>query len=365
MVSRGRGRGAPRKPASEGRGRRPRAQRRTREAQRARFPEAPARLSEAPDLECARRVLEIEAAAIRALVRRLDARFVRAVDLIANCRGKVVVTGMGKSGQICRKIASTMASTGTPAFFLHAAEGMHGDLGMVMKGDVVLAVSNSGETEAVHLVPFLKRLNLPLIAMTGDPASTLARAADVVLDTSVKEEACPMGLAPTASTTAALALGDALAIAALERKGFRPEDFAVLHPGGTLGRRLRKVDELLHKGAELPLVHCETPLAATLAEMTNKRLGITGVVDDQGDLVGVITDGDLRRGLQRNPDMRRLRARDLMTTSPKTIPAGALAERAVATMEEHSITSLFVLADGTRKPVGIVHLHDLLKAGVV
>ncbi len=317
------------------------------------------------DLARARRVLRIEAGAIRELARRLDDRFSRAVDLLVQCRGKVVVTGMGKSGQICRKLASTFASTGTPAFFLHAGEGMHGDAGMIMKEDVVLAVSNSGETEVVQLLPLIKRLELQLIALTGVPASTLGRAADVVLDTRVAEEACPLGLAPTASTTATLALGDALAVAALERRNFNADDFAVLHRGGSLGRRLLKVDEVIHTGAQLPLVAAEAPIEAVLAEMTEKRLGITGVTDGDGALVGVITDGDLRRGLQSSADLRGHSARTLMTTRPKTIEAGALAERALATMERHSITSLFVLESNGQRPLGIVHLHDLLKAGVV
>ena len=272
---------------------------------------------------------------------------------------------MGKSGQICRKIASTLSSTGTPAFFLHPAEGLHGDFGMIMKGDAIIAISNSGETEVIHLLPLIKRLNLPLIALTGEPASTLAKAADVTLDTRIVEEACPMGLAPTASTTVALALGDALAIATLERKDFRAEDFVALHPGGASAAGSCEVDELIHPETALPLVSRDASLQEALGEMSEKRLGITGVVDAAGELVGVISDGDLRRGLQRHGDVAGLSARGLMTTNPKTIAAGALAEQALATMERHSITSLFVLANGSRKPVGIVHLHDLLKAGVV
>lgn len=317
------------------------------------------------DLAHARRVLSVEAAALRRTVQRLDDGFAAAVDLVARCRGKVVVTGMGKSGQICRKIASTLASTGTPAFFLHAAEGVHGDLGMLMKHDVVLALSYSGETEVIQLLPAIKRLALPLIAMTGNATSTLARAADVVLDASVAEEACPMGLAPTASTTVALGLGDALAVAVLERKRFRPEDFAVLHPGGKLGRRLLRIEELTHVGDTLPLVGDDATLQETLREMSDKRLGITGVIDRSGDLVGAISDGDLRRALQRFGELAGRSARDLMTTNPKTVPADALAEQALATMEKFSITSLFVVAGNGRRPVGIVHMHDLLKAGVV
>jgi arabinose-5-phosphate isomerase len=314
----------------------------------------------------ARRVLAIEASAVAALADRLDSRFDRALDLLGACRGKVVVTGMGKSGLICRKIAATLTSTGTPAFFLHAAEAAHGDAGVFMKGDVVLALSSSGETdEMVRLLPLIKRLDLPLIALTGEVTSTLARAADVVLDVSVGEEACPMGLAPTASTTAALALGDALAVALLSRKGFGQQDFAILHPGGTLGRRLQKVQDLMHTGDAVPLIGERAPFHETLLEITGKRLGVTGVVDTHGALVGVITDGDLRRALERVNDIRAATAAEIMTRNPKTITAAALAEQAVAVMERLSITSLFVLADDSRKPAGIIHLHDLLRARVV
>lgn len=318
-------------------------------------------------LQRARDVLNIEARGILSLIDRLDENFVRAVELLYDCTGKVVVTGMGKSGLICRKIAATLSSTGTPSLFLHAGDGIHGDLGMMMKGDVVLAVSNSGETdELLQLLPIIKRLGLKLIVATGNPNSALARAADVILNASVKEEACPLGLSPTASTTAALVMGDALAVVLLEKKGFKEEDFALRHPGGILGRRLfLRVEDLMHRGAELPVVYEETPMKETLLEITSKRLGVTGVVDDRGDLVGVITDGDLRRGLESKGDIRHFKAKDLMTRSPKTIAGDALAARAVAVMEEHSITSLFVLQDGGRRPTGIVHLHDLLKAGIV
>jgi arabinose-5-phosphate isomerase len=327
---------------------------------------APLRARAGDALDHARRVLTIEADAVTALARRLDQRFERAVELLVGCRGKVVVTGMGKSGLVGRKIAATLTSTGTPAMFLHAAEATHGDAGVFMKGDVVLALSSSGETdEIVRLLPFIKRLDLALIAMTGEVTSTLARAADVVLDVSVAEEACPMGLAPTASTTAALALGDALAVAALGRKGFGPEDFAVLHPAGTLGRRFLKVQDLMHRGDAVPLVQLATPFRDTLIEITGKRLGVTGVVDETGALVGVITDGDLRRALERVHDVRATTAADVMTRTPKTIAAGALAEQAVALMERHSITSLFVLDEESDKPAGVIHLHDLLKARVV
>ena len=323
----------------------------------------------------ARRVLEVEGAAIGALRERLDASFARAIDILLACTGKVVVTGVGKSGIVCRKIAATLASTGTPAFFLHAGEGSHGDLGTLVRGDVVLAVSNSGENEEVlNLLPVARRLDLPLIVISGRPDSSLARGADVVLDVSVPEEACPLGLAPTASTTVTMALGDALAIALLEERGFSIDDFALLHPAGALGRRLRRVEDIMHRGGEVPLVQADASLKDTLLEMTSKRLGLTGVVDAEGELIGVVTDGDLRRGLESTADVRTLSARDLMVRHrrsdragepPKTIAAGALAAEAVALMERHAITSLFILADGSRRPIGVIHLHDLLRAGLV
>jgi len=314
----------------------------------------------------ARRVLNVERRALAALGERLDWRFARAIDLLLACRGRVIVTGVGKSGIVCRKIAATLTSTGTPAFFLHAGEGSHGDLGTLMRGDVLLAVSHSGESaEVLSILPVARRLGLPLIAVCGDLDSTLARSADVVLDVSVPEEACPLGLAPTASTTATMALGDALAIALLEERGFSADDFALLHPGGALGRRLLRVEELMHRGSEVPLVPESAALKDTLVEITSKRLGVTGVVDGAGDLIGVITDGDLRRGLERAADLHTLTARDLMTTAPKTIGGGALAAEAVALMERHAITSLFVLVDDTCRPAGVIHLHDLLRAGVV
>lgn len=316
-------------------------------------------------LKRARRVLAIEIAALEVVRERLDERLDRAVALLAGCRGKVVVTGIGKSGLICRKIAATLASTGTPAAFLHAGEAVHGDFGVVGKDDVVLAISYSGEVdEVVRLIPLFKRHDLPLIAITGAVNSSLARAADVILDASVPEEACPLGLTPTASTTAALALGDALAVALLERNGFTETDFGALHPAGSLGRRLLKVSDLMHSGEAVPLVQADAALADTVAEISRKRLGVAGVIDAQGDLIGVITDGDLRRGLSRATDIQRLRAAELMTSDPKVIPGDALAARALAEMERHSITSLFVLAEESRHPRGIIHLHDILKAGV-
>ena len=286
------------------------------------------------------------------------------MDVLVACEGKVVVSGLGKSGLVCRKIASTLASTGTPALFLHAAEGLHGDIGMLTRGDVLLAVSNSGSTEVIAMLAPARRLGLPVVAMTGDRGSQLGRAADVVLDVSVAEEACPLGLAPTASTTATLALGDALAIALLERRGFSAEDFGTLHPGGALGRRLRRVDELMHTGAELPLVSGSATMADVLREVSAKRLGLTGVLGADGTLAGIITDGDLRRAVQRHGDVLRFAASELMTRAPKTVPAGALAESALALMEQHAITALFIVdADG--RPAGVLHLHDLLRAAVV
>ena len=314
----------------------------------------------------ASRILSIEAEAIHRVRDRLDENFSRAVDLLLRATGKVVLTGVGKSGLICRKIAATIASTGTPAFFLHPVEGMHGDIGMVRSGDVIVALSNSGETgEIVRLLPVFKRLGLSLIAITGNPDSTLARHADVSLDAGVREEACPLGLAPTASTTAALALGDALAVVLFEEKGFSIEDFALLHPGGALGRRLRVVGDVMHRGEEIPLVRRETPLQEALFTISAKRLGVTGVVDGDGTLLGVITDGDLRRAMERGIDLYATRAEEVMTRNPKRLSSSEIAASALRKMEEFSITSLFVFDEADpEKLVGIVHIHDLLKAGV-
>jgi arabinose-5-phosphate isomerase len=328
----------------------------------------PARRLQAADraaLQRARRVLAIEIAGLEAVRARLDERFARAVELLAACRGKVIVTGIGKSGLICRKIAATLASTGTPATFLHAAEAVHGDFGIVGKDDVVLALSHSGEVEELlRLLPLLQRHDVRIVAVTGAPDSTLARAADVVLDASVPEEACPLGLAPTASTTAALALGDALAVALLARNGFSQADFAALHPAGSLGRRLLTVRELMHSGDAMPLVARGSKLVDAVMEISRKRLGVTGVIDARGNLIGVVTDGDLRRGLERTRDLSREATVEVMSKHPKTIEPQALAARALAIMERHSITSLFVLGAGSRRPLGVIHLHDVLKAGV-
>ena len=315
----------------------------------------------------AKKVIRIEAEALLALADSINGEFERAVDLILASHGRVVVTGMGKSGLIGQKIASTMASTGTPAFFLHPAEGIHGDLGMIMKGDVVIALSNSGETEEVlRILPVIKRLGASLIVMTGNPNSTLSRTGDVFLDISVKEEACPLGLAPTASTTATLAMGDALAVALLLKRGFRAEDFALFHPGGALGKKLiLRVEDLMHSGADMPLVASNALMRDALFTITAKGLGITGVTDAHGAMIGVITDGDLRRALEKGIDILNSSAGELMTARGKRINRLELAARALQQMEQFSITSLFVFADDeAMSPVGIIHLHDLLKAGI-
>lgn len=319
-------------------------------------------------LDAARKVIQIEADAVEALAARLDDRFARAVEMILACSGRVVVTGMGKSGLICQKMAATMASTGTPTFFLHPAEGVHGDLGMLMKGDVVIAVSNSGETEEItRILPIIKRMGLPLVAMAGNPGSTLARAGDVFLDISIKEEACPLQLAPTASTTVTLAMGDALAVALLLQRGFREEDFAQYHPGGALGKRLLlRVEDLMHVDDAVPTVNAKTQLKDALYVISSKKLGITGVVDDLGDLIGVFTDGDLRRKIEQGIEVLNLPIGEIMGGRPKRILRTNLAAKALQRMEEHQITSLFVFeSEEGHKPIGIIHLHDLLKAGVI
>jgi arabinose-5-phosphate isomerase len=310
-------------------------------------------------------VLDIEAAAITATRGRLGAAFERAIELLLGCRGKVVVTGIGKAGLVGRKIAATLASTGTAAVFLHAGEASHGDAGTVSRGDVLLALSYSGETEVLGLLPVVRRFGVPVIAVTGAPDSSLAQSADVTLDATVAEEGCPLGLAPMASTTTMMALGDALAAVLLEERGFDSADFALLHPGGALGRKLIRVEDLMRQGDDLPLVRDGAAFAEVLAEMTSKRLGMTVVADGAGDVAGIITDGDLRRALERPDDVRQLRARDLMTREPKTIAGSALASQAWAFLEQRRITSLLVLVEGTRKPAGVIHLHDILRAGVV
>jgi len=317
--------------------------------------------------ETAKKVIQAEAQAVAALSERIDASFEKAVEIILASHGRVVVSGMGKSGLIGQKIASTMASTGTPAFFLHPAEGIHGDLGMIMKGDVVIAISNSGETEELlRILPVVKRLGASLIAMSGNPDSTLSRMADVYLDVSVSEEACPLGLAPTSSTTATLAMGDALAVALLVQRGFKEEDFAIFHPGGSLGKKLLlRVEDLMHSGESIPLVTEETQMQEALFVITAKGLGVTGVTDRDGNLLGVITDGDLRRALERGEEILKITAGSLMRRGPKRILRTDLAAAALQTMERYAITSLFVFDDdGSQPPCGVIHLHDILKAGI-
>ena len=323
-------------------------------------------ISERKALDLAREVLAIEARAVEALIARLDDKFTGALELILHCTGRVVVSGMGKSGHIARKIASTMASTGTPAFFVHPGEASHGDLGMITAQDVLIALSNSGESpELLTIVPIIKRKGAKLIAMTGNPGSSLAREADVHLDASVAQEACPLGLAPTASTTAALALGDALAIALLDARGFGADDFARSHPGGALGRRLLvHVGDLMHSGEALPKVAESALLTEALLEMSRKGLGMTAVVGEADRLLGLFTDGDLRRALDKIADIRAARVSDVMTRNPRTIGPEKLAAEAVQIMDQYKINGLLVV-DGNGRLVGALNMHDLLRAGVV
>jgi arabinose-5-phosphate isomerase len=319
----------------------------------------------APDFALARQVLQTEAAAILALVDRLDERFERAVHLLLECRGRVIVTGMGKSGIICRKIAATFSSTGTPAFFLHPAEAIHGDLGVLQSDDVIVALSHSGETEELlRLLETIKRLGARLIVITGEPQSTLAQAADVALDCHVSKEACPLNLVPTASTTAALALGDALAMTLLVTKGFRQEDFANLHPGGKLGKRLMRAGQLMHSGDQAPSVGATAEMREVIYEISRKKLGMSCVTDEAGRLVGIITDGDLRRHMADTPNMLALRAADVMTRNPVTIPLEALAVEVLNTLERHKITSV-VVVDDEQQVLGVVHLHDLWRTEMI
>jgi arabinose-5-phosphate isomerase len=317
-------------------------------------------------IEMGREALRIEARAVAALEGRLGAEFERACRILLACTGRVVVSGMGKSGHVGGKIAATLASTGTPSFFLHPAEASHGDLGMVTRGDVVLAISYSGETaELLMILPLFKRMGAGLLAMTGNPASTLARESDVHLDVSVPAEACPLNLAPTASTTATLAMGDALAVALLKHRGFTEADFARSHPGGALGRRLLlHVSDVMRRGSDLPMVRPETPLTEGLLEMSRKRLGLTAVVDADNHVVGIFTDGDLRRALDRNLDVRATAMSDVMTRSPRAIRPDELAAEAVLMMEKHAVNGLLVLDDAGRL-VGALNVHDLLRAGVM
>lgn len=317
-------------------------------------------------IEIAKKVLSIEADSVEQLKDRINEDFLKAVEIIHNSKGRVVVTGMGKSGLVGRKIAATLASTGTPSFFMHPAEASHGDLGMVTEEDVVIAISNSGETEEViKLIPFFKYFNVKIIAITGNVYSTLAQQADAVLDVSVKEEACPFGFIPTASTTSTLAMGDALSVALIMRNGFKKEDFAFFHPGGSLGRKmLTKVRDLMHVGEALPIAYPDTVMLEALLEISSKRLGVVVIVDKDRRIVGIITDGDVRRGIQKwGKELFDLKASQIMTPNPKTINEEELAAVALSKMQKHSITSLVVPdSNGTLK--GIIHIHDILKKGI-
>jgi len=312
-------------------------------------------------INSAKRVLEIEAKAIKNLLKSVDDNFTKAVDLILSCRGRVIITGIGKSGLIGKKISATLASTGTPSFFLDSSDAFHGDLGMVLENDVILAISNSGETEEINkLLSFFKKNGNKIIAFTGNKKSTLAKKSDIVINIHVRKEACSLGLAPTASTTATLAMGDALSIALLDRRGFKKKDFIRLHPGGTLGKRLMlKVKDIMITGKNIPVVDEEVILIEAIKEITQKKQGFTCVITKKGKLTGIITDGDLRRSIQKNINFKRQKSKEVMTRSPKTIEQDKFIAEAIAMMEKKGITSL-VIVDRQTKPIGIVHLHDLL-----
>jgi len=317
-------------------------------------------------IEKAKQVLKIESEAIRSLIDRIDDRFVKTVNLLDKCKGRVVITGIGKSGIIGKKISSTLASIGIPSFFLHAAEAVHGDIGMITKKDMIIAISNSGESkEILNLLPSIKRFNVILVSITGKINSTLAKKSDIVLNVSVKEEACPLGLVPTASTTATLALGDALAVALLDKRGFKKEDFAVFHPGGSLGKKLLiRVKDIMHTGNKIPKLYKTALLKDVIFEISSKKLGITIVVDKEDKVVGIITDGDLRRLLEKKRDIFKTKAEKIMTKNPKIVEKNNLAAKALQIMEKHSISSL-IITNENNNPTGIIHLHDILKAGVV
>lgn len=317
-------------------------------------------------LEIAKKVLRTEADAVVSLIEKLDSNFEGAIELLYKSSGRVIVTGMGKSGIVGKKIAATLASTGTPAFFMHPAEACHGDLGMVTANDVIVAISNSGETEELlSLVPFLKRFNVKLISITGNLQSTLSKFADFPLDTSVKEEACPLGIVPTASTTAAMAMGDAIAVVLLIKRGFKEEDFALFHPGGSLGKKLFvKVSDLMHAGASLPLTSPDVTMAKAVMEISSKRLGITIIADADNKILGIVTDGDLRRGIERwGKRFFDMTAEEVMTRNPRTVSAEELAAKALSIMEQHAITAL-VVPDESGRAVGVIHLHDILRQGI-
>lgn len=316
--------------------------------------------------ELGRAVVKTEAEMVNRLLDRINEDFGRACQYLLNCKGRIIVIGVGKSGHISKKIAATLASTGSPAFFIHPSEAKHGDMGMITKNDVVLGISYSGESEELlALLPYIKRLGVPLISLTGKPHSTLSKSATVNLDASVEKEACPLGLAPTSSTTAALVMGDALAMALLDSRGFTEDDFALSHPGGTLGRRLLlRVNELMHQNTEIPMVKDDATLKEALVEITQKKLGMTTVVDSEGRLVGVFTDGDIRRAFDNNADIHKTPVHEVMSRNPKTIQSSMLAAEALNIMESFKITSL-VVANDDQKPNGIVHIHDILQAGVI
>jgi arabinose-5-phosphate isomerase len=323
-----------------------------------------------PDMEeiceLGRAVIRTEADMVRNLINRIDHKFATACNMLLSCEGRIIVMGMGKSGHIAKKIAATFASTGTPAFFVHPGEAKHGDFGMITRNDVILALSNSGETEELlSILPFIKRLDIHLIAITGNPNSTIALNAKINLDISVEKEACPLGLAPTSSTTTSLVMGDALAISLLQQRGFTAEDFALSHPGGTLGRRLLlKVDQLMHVGTAIPSVQLDTNLKTALAEITQKKLGMTTVLDHDGKLVGIFTDGDVRRAFENNADVNKTMVNQVMTRNPKVIRPNILAAEALNMMETFKITSLIIINE-LQQPIGIVHLHEILRAGVM
>ncbi len=313
-----------------------------------------------------RSVIETEAKMIADLVHRIDHDFAQACQYLHNCTGRIAIMGVGKSGHIGKKIAATFSSTGSPAFFIHPSEAKHGDIGMITKNDVIIALSNSGESEElISILPVIKRLTIPLITLTGKPRSTLAKAATININVSVEKEACPLGLAPTSSTTAALVMGDALAMALLDKRGFTENDFALSHPGGTLGRRLLlRVNEIMHKNEDVPIVHQQASLKEALLEMTRKKLGITTIVDESGALVGVFTDGDVRRAFDHHADIHQTFIHQIMSSHPKTISSNMLAAEALTLMETYKITSLVVINE-KQVPIGIIHIHDILRAGVV
>jgi len=317
-------------------------------------------------IDIARKVLQIEADAVRSLIDRIDQTFEKAVEIILGSKGRVVVTGMGKSGLVGKKIAATLASTGTPSFFMHPAEASHGDLGMVTADDVIIAISNSGETdEILSIIPFLKRFNVGLISLTGNQGSTLAKAAEVNLDISVQEEACPLGIVPTSSTTAALAMGDAIAVALLTKRGFQQDDFASFHPSGSLGKRLFiRVKDLMHSGDSLPIIPADASLTDAVIEISSKRLGITIVAEGDRAMLGIITDGDVRRGIEKwGKDFFEMKANEVMTKNPRVISEDELAAKALGVMEKLAITALVVTGDNNRI-TGVIHLHDILKKGI-